>query len=166
MDQRARQLPAEYRKKVEDADCDYVGVPREEVGPVQRRLQTFGNLKTLVFGCFGESSQGVHDLIKTMAESRLTAQGRQTGVQGRKEALGQFTGQLRRIISVTAARATAEALLSRTDQIGGLNRAANKRRQWALYDYEDGRMRNERIASLISQKRGMNILRKGFFKLN
>ena len=99
-----------------------------------------------------------------MAESRLTAQGRQTGVQGRKEALGQITGQIRRIISVTVARANAEALLSRTDQIGGGTRAANKRRQWALY--EDGRMRNERIASWISKKRGMNVLRKGFFKLN
>ena len=65
---------------------------------------------------------------------------------------------------VVQPNANAKALLSRTDQIGGLNRAANKRRQWTLY--EDGRMRNERIASLISQKRGMNILRKGFFKLN
>ena len=96
-----------------------------------------------------------------MAESRLTAQGRQTGVQGRKEALGQITGQIRRIISVTVARANAEALLSRTDQIGG---GTNKRRQWALY--EDGRMRNERIVSWISKKRGMHVLCKGFFKLN
>ena len=64
----------------------------------------------------------------------------------------KITGQIRRIISVTVARANAEALLSRTDQIGRGTRAANKRRQWALY--EDGRMRNERIASWISKEGG------------
>ena len=99
-----------------------------------------------------------------MAASRLTAQGRQTGVQGRKEAMGKITGQIRRIISVMVAKANAEALLSRTDQIGGGTRAANERQQWALY--EDVRMRNERIASWIIKKRGMNVLCKGFFKLN
>ena len=164
VDKRARQLPGEYRKKAEDADSDYGGVPRREVGPVQRKLQTFGELRGLIFGNFSEASQGVHDLIRIMSESRLAAQGLKTGIQGRKEALGQITGQLRRLISVTVTRAIAESLLSRTDQIGGGHREANKRRQWALH--EDERMRKERIASFISQKRGVNVLRRGFFKLD
>ena len=152
VDTRARQLPAEYRKKAEDADTEFGGVSREEVGPVQRKLQTFGTLWGLVFGNFNEASQQVHDLIRIMAESRLASQGLPKGVQGRRESLDQITGQLRRVIRVTVARATAESLLSRTDQIGGQNRAANKRWQWARR--EDGRMRNEQIANWILVRKG------------
>ena len=78
--------------------------------------------------------------------------------------MGLITAQIRRILSVTVDRANAETLLSRTDQIGGGKRAANKRRQWALH--EDKRMREERVASWISQRRGKNVLRREFFKLD
>ena len=40
-------------------------------GPVERRLEEFGGLLGLCFGAWGEASEGVHQLVQTLAEARL-----------------------------------------------------------------------------------------------
>ena len=61
---------------------------RGESGPVERRLVEFGELLGLCFGAWGEASDGVHHLVQTLAESRLTLQGLQRGRPGSDAELG------------------------------------------------------------------------------
>ena len=65
-----------------------LATPRDQVGPLQRRLESFGDLKGLVVGAFGEGSEDLHNLIKTLAESRLKAQGLARGREGSEAELG------------------------------------------------------------------------------
>ena len=56
-----------------------IGVDRGKRGPVERRLDEFGELPGLCFGAWGEASEGVHRLVQILAESRLTFEGLQRG---------------------------------------------------------------------------------------
>ena len=59
-------------------DQNYGGVRPGEVGRVQRKLKTFGEVRGLGFGAFGEA-EGVHELIQVVAQGRLRAVGLQKG---------------------------------------------------------------------------------------
>ena len=50
VDRRAGLLANEYRKKARAVDKDYVGVPEGEVGPVERKLEEYGDILGLVVG--------------------------------------------------------------------------------------------------------------------
>ena len=113
VDKRAGVLTEEYMKKAKQVDRVYGGVAEGVVGRVQRRLEDFGQVRGLVFGAFGEASEGVHELVHVLANSRLKAEGMQQGRQTESGELGVLVGQIRRILSVTAVRAQAECLLSR-----------------------------------------------------
>ena len=41
------------------------------VGPLVRRLQSFGELQTFVVGNWGEGSEDLHALVQTCAEARV-----------------------------------------------------------------------------------------------
>ena len=82
-------------------------------------------MRGLVFGAFGEASEGLHELVHHLANSRLTAQGLQ---QGRMNGKGEL-GQVRRMLSIAAVRAQAECLLSRLRHVWGGAGAAFSRRQ-------------------------------------
>ena len=51
-------------------------------------LESFGDLKGLVVGAFGEASEDIHDLIHTISKSRLSAQGLALGREGSEAVLG------------------------------------------------------------------------------
>ena len=127
------------------------------------KLREFGDLKTLVFGAFGESSDGAHLLMQQIAEARLRFQGLQRGREGQREELGVLIGMVRRRLSVAAVRAQAELLLNRMDAVEG-NPMAAQRRQYA--QYQDVMMRREREANWICKVSGEQVIRKGRFKLN
>ena len=118
VDKRAGVLTEEYMKKAKQVDRVYGGVAEGVVGRVQRRLEDFGQVRGLVFGAFGEASEGVHELVHVLANSRLKAEGMQQGRQTESGELGVLVGQIRRILSVTAVRAQAECLLSRLRNVG------------------------------------------------
>ena len=109
VDKRAEQLHEEYVRKAKKVDRDYVGTQPGNVGPVQAKLLSFERVRGLVFGAFGEASQAVHQLIDTLANSRVSVAGPQRvkrGVQRSVEAeRALVVGHLRRRISVTACRA-------------------------------------------------------------
>ena len=71
VDRRARVLTEEYLKKARNVDRVYGGVAEGELGRVQRKLVDFGEVRGLVFGAFGEASEGVHELVHHLADSRL-----------------------------------------------------------------------------------------------
>lgn len=75
---------------------------------MERRLDEFVNLIGLCFGAWGEASTDVHNLIQTLAESRLKFQGLQAGRPRIKQELGLIVGQVRRKLSLAAVKAQAD----------------------------------------------------------
>ena len=150
----------EYNRKARKIDQDMLGA--EDKGPVERRLGEFGDLIGLCFGAWGEASTDVHELIQTLAESRLKFQGLKTGKPRSKQELGIIVGQIRRRLSSAAIKAQVECLLSKIHQVGPGNAQLAKKREWAVM--EDERMRRERGAQWLLKYEGVQTLRKGFIK--
>ena len=67
-DKRAGGLQTEYRKKAKKVDQEVLGQGGEVRGPVERRLDEFGELLGLCFGAWGEAGEGVHLLVQTLAD--------------------------------------------------------------------------------------------------
>ena len=92
---------------------------RGEVGPLHRKLESYGDILGLVVGAFGEGSEGLHKLAYTMARM----QGLFAGREGSEAELGVITGQVRRNLSTTSVQAKSLCLLARLDKMregGGL----------------------------------------------
>lgn len=159
-EQRAKGLQLEYNRKARKIDQDMLGA--EDKGPVERRLGEFGDLIKLCFGAWGEASTDVHEIIQTLAESRLKFQGLKTGKPRSKQELGIIVGQIRRRLSSAAIKAQVECLLSKIHQVGPGNAQLAKKREWAVM--EDERMRRERGAQWLLKYEGVQTLRKGFIK--
>ena len=66
---RAAQLPGEYRRGALKVDRE-MGYP-DGAGPTLRKLQSYPPVLDLVFGAFGETSDGAKKLLEKLAESRL-----------------------------------------------------------------------------------------------
>ena len=161
-DKRANGLQTLYRSKARKVDEEVLGVGMDEKGPVEKRLEEFGQLLGLCFGAWGEASEGVHQLVQTLAESRLNFQGLQRGRPGSEQELGVIVGQVRRRISLAAVKAQVDCLLSKLHQVGPGNTQLAKRRVWAVR--EDERMTRERGAQWLRRIEGVHTLRKGFIK--
>ena len=161
-EKRASGLKAEYRRKARDVDKEAREMKKEDKGPVERRLEEFGDILGLVFGAWGEASEMVHHLVQTLAESRLSFQGLKSGRPGSKAELGVIVGQIRRRLSMIAIKAQTECLLAKLHQVGPGNKLMAKRRQWAVH--EDERMKRERDAQWIRRVEGVQTLRKGHIK--
>jgi hypothetical protein len=160
-EKRASGLKAEYRRKAREVDKETRDKDNEK-GPVERRLEEFGDLLGLVFGAWGEASESVHHLVQKLADSRLAFQGLQRGRPGHSAELGILTGQIRRRLSLVAIKAQTECLLSKLHQVGPGNQLMAKRRQWAVQ--EDDRMKRERDAQWLRRIEGIHTLRKGHIK--
>ena len=161
-DKRAQQLPGDYRRKARRVDQDVLGVDKAVRGPAERRLEEYGDLLGLCFGAWGEASEGVHQLVQHLAESRVASLGLQRGRPAGNEELGLCVGQIRRRLSMAAIKAQVNCLLSKLHQVGPGNKQLAQKRVWALR--EDQRMSSERKAQWISRVEGVHTLRKGFFK--
>ena len=164
-DKRAQGLQQEYRRKAQKVDQS-ISTQVHQVdgkGPVERRLDEFGDLIGLCFGAWGEGSEDVHKLIAAIAESRLTSQGLQRGSPGSKQELGLITGQIRRRLSLAVIKAQTSCLLARLHQVGPGNAKLAKKRDWALI--EDEKMRSERRAQWLRKFDGIKTLQKGMIKI-
>ena len=161
-DKRAGGLQQEYRKKARKVDQEVLGLAEGEKGPVERRLDDFGGLLGLCFGAWGEASEGVHQLVQSLAESRLKYQGLQRGRPGSDQELGLLVGQVRRRLSLTAVKSQVDCLLAKLHQVGPGNAQLAKKRSWAIL--EDQRMARERGAQWMRRVEGVHTLRKGFIK--
>ena len=134
VDKRAGVLHQEYLVKARTADQLYVGTNVGVVGPVERKLLSYDRVQGLVFGAFGEASEPVHRLIDQLADSRVTVAGPQRGRKGVERAVegerALVVGQIRRKISVAAARAQAGSLLGRLEGLGpGMGQAVGRRQE-------------------------------------
>ena len=69
-DRRANLLPGEYTAKARNADRKYGGSAEGEKGRMERKLESFGRVRGLVVGAWGEISEDFKELLQTMAVSR------------------------------------------------------------------------------------------------
>ena len=80
MDGRARQLPRIYQDKAKNIDHVYCGTTEGQVGPVQRRLEQFGELAGFVIGQFCEGSHDLHQYLIKCANEKTKHQARASGL--------------------------------------------------------------------------------------
>ena len=75
MNKRAKLLQGEYRKKARGTNRKYGDAVEGTIGPVERKLQQYGDIHGLVVGAFGEGSEDMHTFVQTLAESKVNAMG-------------------------------------------------------------------------------------------
>ena len=166
VDKRAEGLHDEYVQKARRADQDHGGVQPGRVGGVESKLLTFPKVEGIVFGNWGEASEGTHALVEALATSRSKVaepQARKKGKTLTEEGVKALAvGFIRRRLGVAAVKAQCHSLLGRLDSLGpGALPAAHRRRR--ALDQERLWSR-ERRAHVVSARRGYNILRYGFIK--
>ena len=139
-------------------------------GPVESKLLSFGQVKGLVFGNFGEVSEATHKLLDTIATSRVRVALPQAAAAGRGDSRSEegekavAVSYIRRRVSVAAVKGQCLSLLGRLEVLGPGTTAAAGRRKWALV--QEQRWRRDRQAMLLSERQGRSILRRGFSKLD
>jgi len=114
---RAAEVAGEYRRKARRLDQELLGVAAGAVGPVQARLESYGEVVPVVFGAFGEVSAGVRRLVDMIVERRLV---RVAGTTDR-EAKGErsvIVSYVRRRLSLVGARARAQERRKRLAWVG------------------------------------------------
>jgi hypothetical protein len=128
---RADALPAEYAAKARRLDSRFSHTPAGAVGPVERRLLSFGPVRGLVFGHWAEGTAHVDDLLAGCA--RAGAEMHWRGMRAREpaDALGTLTTVLRRRWGLAAWRAAARLLLGRLEYVGHGAIAGHARRHTA-----------------------------------
>ena len=152
-------FPGTYRRPLARLDRLHHGAADGEVGRLEQRLQSFGELQTYVAGNWGEGSQDLHSLVQSCAEARVAHICRSTGRQESEHLLGTIVGQYRRLISTCAVRAQAMCLLARVGLITPAARDAARRRQVAMR--LEGQMREERRAQWMASLQGPGWARRG-----
>ena len=168
VDKRASSLQHEYILKAREADQRYGGCIPGTVGPVEQKLLSFDTVRGVVFGNFGECSQGVHDLVEKIAVSRVLVAGPQRGRRGVTRSMegekSLVVSSIRRQLSVMAIKAQCSSLLGRLECLGQGTAAATSRRHQALV--LERRWKRERQAHVISARQGFNIICRGLAMLN
>ena len=130
----AARLSQEYIGKLRDLDSRFHGTAIGASGPLVSRFLDLGGLERgcLVAGPFGDVSPDFHQLIQILAESRTANLSRAQGFDCSEGFLRKITGEIRRSLSTTIIRASAESLLERLQHISPAAGAAAKRRADSL----------------------------------
>ena len=176
VERRAEGLTDAYAKTAREVDWRYCGTPRpqpappgavrppREVGPVERRLNSYGRVRGWVFGAFGETSEEVHTLVQKLAEARVakadTMPGQSLIFKSKAAQMAGEVGFLRRRLSFAAVQGQSRLLLDRLQLLGdGAREAAGRRdRAQAARLAEANEMRAQHASLII----GRNIRRSGF----
>ena len=115
----------------------------------------------LVFGAYGETSDGVKKLLDQLADSQLQSQGLRSGSPEANKELALVTSYLRRRLSSAVMQANIKCLLERLLLVGEGQGQAGKRRQWARREEERARL--DREAQWLERVTGKNLSRRGDF---
>ena len=108
-------------------------------GPTSRKLAEFPPVLDLVFGAYGETSEGVKTLLDHLVKARLRKLGLNKGTSEAAKESAWVTGYLRRRLSSSVMKANVSCILERlvlVDEGGG---QSGKRRQWAHMEVYNGR---------------------------
>ena len=126
---RAALLPTEYTEKARRVDRQYCGTPADQTGPVLQKLLSYGRVRGLVFGAWGEASQDVERLLSQLAKQGARNKWRRMGCLSEKAAVGCLAWLLRRRWGITAVRENARLKLERLCFVGRGATAAFERRR-------------------------------------
>ena len=91
--------------------------------PFLQRLQSFGPVRGLAAGQYGEVSPDVHSLVAVCAESIASRRWRELGARSAKEACGFVTAAVKRRLGLVLVREMARFRLRRVPAIGVPNAA-------------------------------------------
>ena len=134
---RAGAIPTEYVDKAKNVDTQYCGTPSGQHGPVLQKLLSFGRVRGLVFGVWGEASRDVEQLLGQLARQGAKQKWRQMGCIGEEQAVGCLAWLLRRRWGLTAVRECARLKLERLAFVGRGAAAASRRRQAGIHAYSE-----------------------------
>ena len=134
VDRRAAGLTSEYLLKARKTDQQFCGTPAPQppqpdgqqlprvIGPVERRLLEYGEVRGWCFGAWGEVSEEVHHLVQRLATARLevadTQPSQRRPFRSRAAEKASLVAYVRRTLSVTAVREQARFLLDRLQLLG------------------------------------------------
>jgi hypothetical protein len=163
VDQRAREIPKIYLDKAQDIDRKYCGTHPNNVGPLQQRLEGFGDIIRLVAGQFGDVSQDFHHLLKSLAVSKATHIAHTEGRPVSESERGLLLHQLRRRLSVTIITAQSSCLLSRLHHMAPGAKEAAKRR--AVAKHREGLAQMDRRAHFEAHVRGRRLRNIGVLRI-
>ena len=99
--------------------------------------------------------------LARLSQEELLAEGGRRRRRSEEAALAQLTGQVRRSLSLVAARATARCLLDRLEVLGSGDQAAARMRSWR--DQELRRMSREQKAHALVIEHRRAVLQRGSY---
>ena len=143
VERRAAEVPHGCVVDAVKLDRDLNNIPSNVRGPVQRRLEEYGEVTGLVFGAFGEVSESVAVLVRSLARaaaarSHVVVEPNQVQERGRC-----LEWVFRRRLAMVGWRASAHLRLSRARFAGVQGRIAERRR------VEARRMREEVAEGMV-----------------
>jgi hypothetical protein len=125
---RARRIPCEYHSKARHIDETICGAPRGTAGPVSLKLRSLGDIRSLVFGAFGEAASDVERLLGAAADAGAQNHRMSMGAKDPVEARAALVWLLRRRWGLAALRANARLTIDRLEFVGrGAVAAADRR---------------------------------------
>ena len=130
-------------------------------GPTTKKLGEFPPVLDLVFGAYGETSEGVKTLLDTLVKARLRKLGLAKGTPEAGKESAWIKGYMRRRLSSSVVKANVSCLLERlvlVDEGGG---QGGRRRQWALMEEERGRL--DRESQWLAKISGGRVINTGKF---
>ena len=156
VERRATVLPGEYRNPLVRLDSKYHRTQTGQRGPLVRKLENYGELLCLVVGSFQEGSKDLHSLLEWLVDSKLESIGLARGREGTDHERSLLMMNLRRELSLAAAKAQSACLLSRVAKMGEGHRLAAKRR--ALAKREEEKRQEAAKAHWLANIRGKGIV--------
>ena len=117
--ERAHRVNGDYVNHARQLDTAY-GAGAQ---PFLQRLQSFGPVRGLAAGQYGEVSPDVHSLVAVCAESIASRRWRELGARSAKEACGFVTAAVKRRLGLVLVREMARFRLRRVPAIGVPNAA-------------------------------------------
>ena len=104
---RQAQITREYKKKARDMDRDYNDHTGNGQGPVEARLSTYGRIRGLICGAFGEGSPDMHTLCAKLVSAGAAARAQDLGAQSTKQAKIRASRYIYRMMGIEMMRGTA-----------------------------------------------------------
>ena len=122
VDNRGKLLQGEYQAKAKKADRKYGNNPIGNIGKMEQKLLTFGRVRGLVVGGWGELSEDFKMLMQVMVDRKKQELEAQTGIENRRSVTAQlasYTSQNRQQLSRVCVQAQSRLLLDRLEGLGG-----------------------------------------------
>ena len=131
VDRRANLLQGEYTAKARKADRLYGNTAEGQVGKMEHKLLSYGRVRGLVVGAWGEISEDFKSLMEVMGDKKKEDLEAETGVEGRKSVTAQlasYVSHSRQQLLRICVQAQSRLVLDRLEVLGGGTGEAARRR--------------------------------------